>query len=73
MTQNKNLLKQGLSFFLYALPLLFGGPVVITIGFKALKKDGDFLFLALGIFLALGAIVLLTMAVNKLVAHFFNQ
>jgi Family of unknown function (DUF6095) len=73
MTQNKNLLRQGFSYFLYALPLLFGGPIILTIGFKAIKKDGNFLFFVLGFLLSLGAIILLTMAVKRILQHLFNQ
>ncbi len=73
MTQNKNLLRQGFSYFLYALPLLFGGPIILTIGFKAIKKDGNFLFFFLGFLLSLGAIILLTMAVKRILQHLFNQ
>ncbi len=73
MTQNKNLLRQGFSYFLYALPLLFGGPIILTIGFKAIKKDANFLFFVLGFLLSLGAIILLTMAVKRILQHLFNQ
>lgn len=73
MTQSKNFLKQGLVKFLYALPLLFGGPIVTTIGFKALKKDGNYIFLIIGTILSLLAIVLLATAVKRILQHLFNQ
>jgi len=47
MTQNKNYLRAGLRLFLYALPLLFAGPIVLTIGFKAIRKDANYLFFIL--------------------------
>jgi len=73
MRQNKNFLKQGLVKFLYALPLLFGGPIVTTIGFKAIKKDDNYLFLIIGVILSLAAIILLATAVKRILQHLFNQ
>lgn len=73
MTEPKNYLKQGFSFFLYALPLLFGAPVLITIGFKALKHDGNLAFLTIGFILAIVAMILLSIAVKRILQHLFNQ
>lgn len=73
MTQSKNFLKQGLVKFLYVLPLLFGGPIVTTIGFKALKKDGNYVFLIIGAILSILAIILLATAVKRILQHLFNQ
>lgn len=73
MTESKNFLKQGLVKFLYALPLLFGGPIVTTIGFKAIKKDGNYLFLIIGVILSLAAIILLALAVKRILQHLFDQ
>lgn len=73
MTQSKNFLKQGFVKFLSALPFLFGGPIVTTIGFKALKKDDNYIFLIIGIILSLVAIILLTTAVKRILQHLFNQ
>lgn len=73
MNQNKNYLKSGVALFLYALPLLFGAPVVITIGFKALKYDGNLIFLIVGFVLAIAAMILLSIAVKRILQHLFNQ
>ena len=73
MTENKNYLKQGFSYFLYALPLLFGGPVVLTIGFKAIKKDDNYLFFILGALLSIAAMVMLALAVKRILQHLFNN
>ena len=72
MTQNKNYLKKGFSYFLYALPLLFAGPIVVTIGFKAIRKDDNYLFFILGFILSIAAMVLLALAVKRIVQHFFE-
>lgn len=73
MAENKNYLKKGFTLFLYALPLLFGAPVVITIGFKALKYDGNFIILIVGFILAITSMILLSIAVKRILQHLFNQ
>jgi len=73
MTQNKNYLKKGISLFLYALPLLFAGPVVLTIGFKAIKRDGSYLFFILGFILSISAIIVLALAVKRILQYLFDQ
>ncbi|MCF6213261.1 MAG: DUF6095 family protein [Flavobacteriaceae bacterium] len=73
MTSNKNHLKKGFAFFLYALPLLVAGPVVTTIGFKAIKKDGNYIFFIIGFILSITAMVLLAMAVKRILQYLFNS
>lgn len=73
MTENKNYLKKGFALFLYALPLLFIGPVVTTIGFKALKINDNYIFLIIGFLISITAMILLATAVKRLLQHLFNQ
>ncbi len=73
MTQNKNYLKVGIRLFLFALPLLFVGPVVLTIGFKAIKKDANYLFFILGIILSISAIIVLALAVKRILQYLFEK
>ena len=49
MKNNKPSFANAFKFLALALPFLFIAPIVITIGFKALKKDGAYLILFLGI------------------------
>mgnify|MGYP000212237137 CR=1 FL=1 len=53
MKSNKTTLFGALKYLAIAFPLLFLAPIVLTIGFKALKKDGTFIFLILAIDLLL--------------------
>jgi len=73
MTQNKNYLKTGIRLFIYALPLLFAGPIVITIGFKAIKKDANYLFFILGFILSISAIIILALAVKRILQYLFDK
>ena len=73
MTQNKNYLKKGFTSFLYALPLMVAGPVVTTIGFKAIKKDANYLFFILGFIISITAMVLLAIAVKRILQHLFDK
>jgi len=56
-----------------ALPFLFIAPIVITIGFKALKKDGSYFILILGIFLAILAMVITATGVIKVSRYIFDK
>jgi len=73
MTQNKNYLRAGLRLFLYALPLLFAGPIVLTIGFKAIRKDANYLFFILGFILSISAILILALAVKRILQYLFEN
>ena len=53
MSRKKVSVPKGLQYLALALPFLFGAPVVITIGFKALAKDNTYLILIVGILLAI--------------------
>jgi len=73
MIQNKNYLKTGIRLFLYTLPLLFAGPIVLTIGFKAIKKDQNYMFFIIGAILCISAIILLSVAVKRILQYLFDQ
>jgi len=62
-----------LKFLGIALPLLFLAPVLITIGFKALKKDGTYLFLILGIVLGIAAILTTAFGLIKISRFIFDR
>lgn len=47
MSTNKTLLAKGIKYEAIALPLIIAAPILITIGFKALKDD-NFVWLILG-------------------------
>ena len=52
MGTDRKELTRGLKYELAALPLLLIAPILITIGFKAIKLQNNYLWLILGIVLA---------------------
>jgi len=73
MKNNKPSFGSAIKYLALALPFLFIAPIVITIGFKALKKDGTYLFLGLGIVLALVAMIITAMGIIKVSRYIFNK
>ena len=73
MSNNKNHLKKGINIMAAVLPLLILSPVIINIGFKALQKDGIYVFLVVGILLAMFTIILFVLGIRALLAHLFND
>ena len=64
---------RGLKYELAALPLLLIAPILITIGFKAIKLQNNYLWLILGIILAIAAIVLGFLGIRIILNAFFNS
>ena len=73
MKKNKSSIFNGVKFLALALPLLFAAPIIITIGFKALKKDHSYIILMIGIIMALIAMIVTAIGVVKLTKHFFDK
>ena len=73
MKNNKPSFANAFKFLALALPFLFIAPIVITIGFKALKKDGAYLILFLGIILALVAMIITAMGIIKVSRYIFDK
>jgi len=73
MKNNKPSFANAFKYLALALPFLFIAPIVITIGFKALKKDGSYLFLLLGVLLALVAMIITAMGVIKVSRYIFDK
>lgn len=71
-TDRKELLK-GIKFELAALPLLIAAPILITIGFKAIKQQQNYFWLIIGIVLAITAIVLGFLGIQIILNAFFNK
>ena len=69
----KNLFQKGLKYLALALPLLFGAPILVTIGFKALKKGDGYLMLILGCILFVFTIALVTQAFRLILKALFNK
>jgi len=73
LKKNKPTLFSAFKRLAVALPLLFIAPIVITIGFKALKKDGDFLLLIIGLLLGIIAIMITAFGLIKVSRSLFEK
>ncbi len=73
MATNRKELLRGLKYELAAFPLLIAAPILITIGFKAIKQQNNFLWLIAGIILAATAISLGFLGIRIILNAFFNK
>ncbi|MFZ2283258.1 MAG: DUF6095 family protein [Lutibacter sp.] len=73
MGTDRNELVRGLKYELATLALLIAAPILITIGFKAIKQQNNYLFLIVGIVLAITAIVLGILGIKIILNAFFNS
>ena len=73
MGTNRNELIRGVKYELAALPLLILGPILITIGFKAIKQQQNYVWLIIGIITALTAIILGFLGLRIILNAFFNK
>ena len=72
MSSNKDTIAKGVKYFAIALPLMFLGPFVLTIGFKALR-DNNYIWLVLGIILSFTAAILAFIGVKTILNGFFDS
>ncbi len=70
-TDRKELVR-GLKYELATLPLLIAAPILITIGFKAIKQQNNYVWLVVGITLAITAIVLGILGIKIILNALFN-
>ena len=73
MKTDKTPISKGLSYLALALPLLFGAPIVITVGFKALSKDGVLWILVIGIILAIIAMIITALGIKNITKSLFEN
>lgn len=73
MQKNESSPSNGVKYLVLALVLLFSAPIVVTIGFKALKKDSSYLILIAGISLTIAAIVITAIGIVKITRYIFNK
>ncbi|WP_026451604.1 DUF6095 family protein [Aequorivita capsosiphonis] len=67
-----DLLKKGLKFMAFALPLLFLSPYLLTLSFLNKETFMFFVFLSVGIIAGAGAIYLLFKGINTIMKGLFN-
>ncbi|RLD73647.1 MAG: hypothetical protein DRJ07_20550 [Bacteroidetes bacterium] len=69
----RTLLKTGVKYLAISVPLLFISPIVITIGFKAIKKNDNYIMIVLGLILAFFTIILVVQAFRKILKSLFSR
>lgn len=73
MGTNRDELVRGIKYEVAALPLLLIAPVLITIGFKAIKLENNYIWLIVGIVFGILAIVLGFIGIRIILNAFFNS
>lgn len=72
-TTSRLFIRKGLKYLALSLPLLFGAPILVTIGFKAFNKGNGFVILLLGCFLMLFTIAMVTQAFRLILKGLFSK
>lgn len=72
-TSSRSLFNKGMKYLAIALPLLFISPILITMGFKAIAKDDNYLLLIIGCILAVFTIALVTQAFRIILKALFAK
>ncbi|MEN8124350.1 MAG: DUF6095 family protein [Bacteroidota bacterium] len=70
---SRSLMKTGIKYLIISLPLLFISPILITIGFKAIKKNDNYIMIIIGCVLAFFTIILMVQAFRKILKSLFNR
>ncbi len=73
MKTNKNTLLKGLKYEVIALPLLLASPILISIGFKAIKHQQSYWWLIAGILLAITAVIIGFLGIKILLNALFDK
>ncbi len=73
MGTDKNQLVRGLKYEAAALPLLLISPVLITMGFKAIKHQNNYIWLIVGIVFAVAAIIIGFIGIKIILNALFNS
>lgn len=72
-TSSRSIFNRGMKYLAIALPLLFISPILITMGFKAINKDKNYILLIIGCILAVFTIVLVTQAFRVILKALFSK
>ena len=72
MSNSKNKIALGVKTMAFALPLMILGPVILTIGFRALN-DGIYIWVILGSLLIIGAIILAFKGIKTILNGLFEK
>lgn len=72
MSNSKNKIAKGVKTLAIALPLMILGPVILTIGFRALN-DGIYLWMILGCIIIITAIVVAFLGIKTILNGLFEK
>lgn len=73
MGTNKKELARGIKYELAALPLILFAPILITIGYKAIKLNNNYLWLFVGVLMAIAAIILGYLGIKIILDALFDK
>ncbi|WP_456421079.1 DUF6095 family protein [Lutibacter sp.] len=73
MATDRKELMRGLKYELIAFPLVILAPILITIGFKAIKQENNYLWLITGILAAITAMIIGFLGIRILLNAFFSS
>ena len=69
----KMVFQKGMKYLALSLPLLFISPIVVTVGFKALRRDDSYGLLILGCFLVVLTVVIVSQGFRLLLKSLFAR
>ena len=73
MSTDTKELKRGLKYVFGALPFMSLGPILISIGYSAIRKQQNYLFIGIGILAAIVAILLVFMGLRIILNSLFSD
>jgi len=73
MATDRKELMRGLKYELIAFPLVILAPILITIGFKAIKQENNYLWLITGVLAAITAMIIGFLGIRILLNAFFSS
>lgn len=73
MGTNKKELARGVKYELGALPLLLFSPIVITMGYKAIKVHNNYIIFIIGCILAIAAVILGYLGIKIILNALFDS
>ena len=72
MSSNKETITKGIKLLAGALPLMFLGPFLLTIGFKAMN-DNNYIWIVIGTLICIAAIILAFIGIKTMLNGLFDS
>lgn len=72
MSSDKNQIVKGIKFLAISLPLMVLGPVILTIGYRALN-DGIYFWIIIGVILILIAVIIAFLGIKTILNGLFEK